>query len=155
MYVKGIKPLPESRPHYCFSFLREESNMSTSFRYRVTLQLTSVLFIRKLLKCVFSCEDAAQQVLMSVCPSVRGQVVILPMPRFPKVAKGYPRVAQGYRRLPKVTQGYLRLLKVGQGSTALHELACSHKSLYAVKRDCMQSQLHELACSYISFHTVT
>ena len=27
---------------------------------------------------IFGCEDAAQQVLMYVCPSVRGQVEILP-----------------------------------------------------------------------------
>ena len=44
---------------------------------------------------VFSCEDAALQVLMSVRLSVCGQFVILPIPRFPKVSKGYPR-------LPKV-----------------------------------------------------
>ena len=43
---------------------------------------------------VYNSENAALQVLMSVRLSVRGQLVILPIPRFPKVTKGYPRISK-------------------------------------------------------------
>ena len=60
---------------------------------------------------IISCEDAAQQVLMYVCPSVRpsvcGQFEIV---RFLKVVQGYPRLPQvppgpiASSRLSDVTQ---------------------------------------------------
>ena len=73
-------------------------------------------------KDIFSCKDAALQVLMSVC----GQFEIWPhfkvlqgYTRLHKVTQGYTRlhkVTQGYTRLHKVTQGYTRLLKITQGA---------------------------------------
>ena len=75
----------------------------------------------------FSCEDAALQVLMSVCVSVCGQLVILPIPRLPRVTQGcpgLPKVSIGCTRLPEVAQGCTRLPKVTYGLKECHDLAC-------------------------------
>ena len=102
---------------------------------------------------IFSCEDTAQPVLMSVCQSVC--LCVWGHSANFKVPKGYLGLPKGCPRLPKVTQGCPRLLKAACSSMrlqALHELACSYISLNAVKRDCMK--IHELACNYISLHAV-
>ena len=91
-----------------------------------------------------SYNDAALQVLMSVCPCVCLSVSKLKsclILRFPRVPIGCPWL----RRFPIVRQ----VPKVNQGSKALHELACSSMTLNAVLWPCIQ--FHELGCSYISF----
>ena len=70
---------------------------------------------------IFSCEDAAQQVLMSVCPSVCVCVCLWSIGHSAnfKVLKGYQGLPKGCPRLPKVTQGCPRLLKAACSSMRL------------------------------------
>ena len=73
---------------------------------------------------IFSCEDAALQVLMSVCLSVcpcdpcwnsTFYSYLQGYPKLPIVTQGYPKlpiVTHGYQNLPKVSQGYPWLPKI-------------------------------------------
>ena len=104
---------------------------SSSFILQVTLYLlfvaptltsiaifVAVLIVFDLLCLLFSCEGAALEVLMSVCPSVClsvcPQVEILKVPSFQKVPEGYrmfqkvPEGCRGSRRLQKVTEAKLQ-----------------------------------------------
>ena len=61
---------------------------------------------------IFSCKDAALQVLMFVPLSVCGQLEILPslrLPRVDQVFQGYPRLLKGF---VKLTNFLLRFPKV-------------------------------------------
>ena len=59
--------------------------------------------------CLFSCEGAALEVLMSVCVSVCGQV------------KRFLKVPEGTRRYQKVPEGSWMILKVPEGSCSFRE----------------------------------
>ena len=85
---------------------------------------------------LISCEDAAQQVLMSVClcvcPSIKW--TFLGSLRFNRSSIGcfgFPRVPECSRRLQNARRS-MSLNKVPRAYMKFHELACSFMSLYAV-----------------------
>ena len=88
-------------------------------------------------KYIFSCEDAALQVLMSVCLCVD---------------------SSHFTSMYSIVQVCTALYKSVQHCTSLYNIDkhvqnCTSLYKHAVTKECMQ--LHKPACSYISLHAVT
>ncbi len=78
----------------------------------------------------FSCEDAAQQVLMSVCVSVCPWSI--GHSANPKVPEGYQGLPKGCPRLPKLPKVTQALHAVPRAEMQFHDLAYSPMTLHTV-----------------------
>ena len=106
---------------------------------------------------IFSCEDAAQQVLMSVCPSVRVssswnsafyniQNVQECMQNVPECPRMYAECSRMYEKYPECSSMFQTVCRVCQNVPKCMQNACRSMSLPAVTYACLQ--VHELACSF-------
>ena len=100
---------------------------------------------------IFSCEDTAQPVLMSVCQSVC--LCVWGHSANFKVPKGYQRLPGVTKGLPKVVPCHSRLHAVPWECRHFNELGCSSKSRNAVPWH--WKQFHDLARSSTSLHLAT
>ena len=95
---------------------------------------------------IFSCEDAALQVLMYVCPSVR----LSPNLKIPSVC-----IPLECTRTEHYSLTLTSLYNIVQVCITLYKSVQHCTSMYKIVQVCTSMQLQKNACSYISLHAVT
>ena len=106
---------------------------------------------------IFSCEDAAQQVLMSVCLSVCPQPEKIPsyiLLQHKECSRMFQKVSECMQKVPECIQ------KVSECIQKVSECMQNVPECMQNVPECMQNvpkctQIYELACSSLSFHAVT
>ena len=86
---------------------------------------------------LFSCEGAALEVLMSVCPSVVNVEGSRKFQKAPKV----------YRMLQKVTEGPRKFQKVAKGPR--RSSTCAHTGNIIIGHSCSYSSLHPVTVAWM------
>ena len=134
-----VKTLVSGKQHFCMTRYCLVLQKCLKLKYFIYSKYKLKHFLN-----IFSCEDAAQQVLMSVCPSVRvsssWNSAFYNIQNVQECMQNVPECPRMYAECSRMFQNVPECMNVPDSMQSVSE--CS--KMYA---ECMQ--IHEFACSYI------